>query len=302
MPAVSSRHIANSRSRPTLRTVLTDVWTITGERCSTAAASTASMLRSLTTFIAATPYRSANARSTISFIETTGTRTSLRQQGESTCGCHGSGSVKTPVSPGDFPYLPALPGPRPPGEFRAVARARLAQHGAGVFLHRLDRQHQPLGDELVGEPLLHQAAHLAFPAGQGRLEVVGAQAAVQLGEHGPGQDGLAAAGRHHAAGEFRPVGADAHTAARAGPHRVGHPPLVPPPAPPPPPRPRPRTAPPRPGRDRDQAGRPPPRGRGRPGRRPRPPDRRRLAGQDRPGPRQAAASGRRPAPAPRWRP
>src|ERR1700722_18358764 len=193
IPAVSSRHIANSRSRPTLRTVLTDVWTITGERCSTAAASTASMLRSLTTFIAATPYRSANARSTISFIETTGTRTSLRQQGESTCGCHGSGSVKTPVSPGDFPYLPALPGPRPPGEFRAVARARLAQHGAGVFLHRLDREHQPLGDELVGQPLLHEAAHLAFPARQGRLEVVGTQAAVQLGEYGPGQDGLAAA-------------------------------------------------------------------------------------------------------------
>ena len=37
------------------RTVLTEVWTITGERCSTAAASTASRVRSLTTLIAATP-------------------------------------------------------------------------------------------------------------------------------------------------------------------------------------------------------------------------------------------------------
>ena len=37
------------------RTVLTEVWTMTGERCSTAAASTASSVRSLTTLIAATP-------------------------------------------------------------------------------------------------------------------------------------------------------------------------------------------------------------------------------------------------------
>ena len=49
------------------RTVLTEVWTMTGERCSTAAASTASRVRSLTTLIAATPYRSLKARSTICF-------------------------------------------------------------------------------------------------------------------------------------------------------------------------------------------------------------------------------------------
>ena len=55
MPAVSSRHMAYSRSRPTDRTVLTEVWMMTGERCSTAAASTASSVRSLTTLMAATP-------------------------------------------------------------------------------------------------------------------------------------------------------------------------------------------------------------------------------------------------------
>ena len=55
IPAVNSRHMANSRSTPMDRTVLTDVWMMTGARCSTAAASTASMVRSLTTLIAATP-------------------------------------------------------------------------------------------------------------------------------------------------------------------------------------------------------------------------------------------------------
>ena len=55
MPAVISRHMANSRSRPMDRTVLTEVWMMTGARCSTAAASTASMVRSLTTLMAATP-------------------------------------------------------------------------------------------------------------------------------------------------------------------------------------------------------------------------------------------------------
>src|ERR1700733_4290286 len=74
MPDVISRHIANSRSRPIDRTLLTDVWMMTGERSRTAAASTASMVRSLTTLIAGTPYRWANARSTISLSETTGTQ------------------------------------------------------------------------------------------------------------------------------------------------------------------------------------------------------------------------------------
>ena len=53
--AVSSRHIAKSRSMPMARTVLTDVWMITGARCATAAASTASRVRSFTMLIAATP-------------------------------------------------------------------------------------------------------------------------------------------------------------------------------------------------------------------------------------------------------
>ena len=55
IPAVISRHMANSRSMPMDRTVLTDVWTMSGERSATAAASTASMVRSFTTLIAATP-------------------------------------------------------------------------------------------------------------------------------------------------------------------------------------------------------------------------------------------------------
>ena len=55
MPAVSADHIANSRSIPIERTVFTEVWMMTGARSSTAAASTASSVRSLTTLIAATP-------------------------------------------------------------------------------------------------------------------------------------------------------------------------------------------------------------------------------------------------------
>ena len=46
---------------------------MTGACSSTAAASTASMVRSLTMLNAATPYRPASARSSISFIVTTGT-------------------------------------------------------------------------------------------------------------------------------------------------------------------------------------------------------------------------------------
>ena len=73
---VMLRHIAISTSAPIDRTVFTDVCTIIGERSSTAAASTASRVRSLTMLIAATPYRSANARSTICLSGTTGTGTS----------------------------------------------------------------------------------------------------------------------------------------------------------------------------------------------------------------------------------
>ena len=64
----------NSSARPYERTVFTEVCRMTGDRSSAAAASTASMLRSLMTLKAATPYRSANARSRISFIATTGTK------------------------------------------------------------------------------------------------------------------------------------------------------------------------------------------------------------------------------------
>ena len=50
-----ARNIAISTSAPIARTVFTDVWTISGDSSSSAAAITASRLRSLTTLIAATP-------------------------------------------------------------------------------------------------------------------------------------------------------------------------------------------------------------------------------------------------------
>ena len=65
-PPAIARHIAIRASAPIDFTVFTEVWTINGERNSSAAASTASMVRSLTTLMAATPYRSAKARATIS--------------------------------------------------------------------------------------------------------------------------------------------------------------------------------------------------------------------------------------------
>ena len=52
---VISVHIAKSTSAPIDLTVLTDVWTMSGARNASAAASTASIVRSLTTLIAATP-------------------------------------------------------------------------------------------------------------------------------------------------------------------------------------------------------------------------------------------------------
>ena len=55
IPAVIDRHIPYSTSRPIDFTVFTDVCTITGARSSTAAASTASSVRSLTMLNAATP-------------------------------------------------------------------------------------------------------------------------------------------------------------------------------------------------------------------------------------------------------
>ena len=52
---VISVHMANMTSTPVISTCLTEVWRMTGARSSSAAASTASIVRSLTTLIAATP-------------------------------------------------------------------------------------------------------------------------------------------------------------------------------------------------------------------------------------------------------
>ena len=67
--------------RPIDRTVFTEVCTISGDRASTAAASTASMLRSLTMLMAGTPYRWASASSTRSFNDATDTFTSSHPAG-----------------------------------------------------------------------------------------------------------------------------------------------------------------------------------------------------------------------------
>src|SRR5664280_2129876 len=69
---VISRHIAIKTSAPMDFTVLTDVWTISGARDSSAAARTASIVRSLTTLIAATPYLPWKALSTRVLVDTTG--------------------------------------------------------------------------------------------------------------------------------------------------------------------------------------------------------------------------------------
>src|ERR1700761_2836856 len=139
MPAVISRHIANSRSRPMDRTVLTEVWMMTGERSRTAAASTASIVRSLTTLIAGTPYRSAKARSTISLSETTGTLRTLRwparvRIGESPQLPWGLSLPGRPTDRANGPRCRAeLPGwlgraADPGGQLGAVAGSGLAQH------------------------------------------------------------------------------------------------------------------------------------------------------------------------------
>src|SRR5664280_3327299 len=69
---VISRHMAIRTSAPIAFTVLTDVWTMSGERVSSAAARTASIVRSLTTLIAATPYLPWKALSTRVLVDTTG--------------------------------------------------------------------------------------------------------------------------------------------------------------------------------------------------------------------------------------
>ncbi len=55
MPAVIVSHMPKSTFNPIDLTVLTDVCTITGDRASTAPASTASSVRSFTMLIAGTP-------------------------------------------------------------------------------------------------------------------------------------------------------------------------------------------------------------------------------------------------------
>ena len=66
------RHMLYSAVAPIDFTVFSDVWTMSGDSISVAAASTASSVRSSTMLIAATPYRSAKAGSSIWRMGTTG--------------------------------------------------------------------------------------------------------------------------------------------------------------------------------------------------------------------------------------
>ncbi len=66
------RHMLYSAFAPIDFTVLSDVWTMSGDSISVAAASTASSERSSTMLIAATPYRSVKAGSRIWRMGTTG--------------------------------------------------------------------------------------------------------------------------------------------------------------------------------------------------------------------------------------
>src|SRR5262245_33122872 len=143
---------------PIERTVLTEVWTISGDRTSSAAATTASSERSLTTLNAATPYRSSKARSRISFSGTTGSEPS-----EVAGDAAGSGYVGDlrPPSGGSLPApcgipLPERALPAPQRGLGAVARAGLAQDRADVLLDRLHRDRQGVGDLAVGQPALQQ--------------------------------------------------------------------------------------------------------------------------------------------------
>src|ERR1700727_191926 len=216
IPAVISRHMANSRSRPIDRTVLTEVWMMTGERSRTAAASTASIVRSLTMLIAGTPYRSAKARSTISLSETTGTLRTLRLPARARIG-------ESPQLPWGLSLPRGLGRAADPGrELGPVAGAGLAQHRTRVLLDRLDREREPFGDDLVGQSLLHQMAHLTLAAGERLRELVGLQTLAQLAEHGPRQDGLPAGCGHDGLGQFGSAGVRIHAAAGPRPHRRGH--------------------------------------------------------------------------------
>ena len=73
IPAVIDVHMEYSTSTPIDFTVFTDVCTINGDDFSTAAARTASRVRSLNTLIAGTPYRLSKASDRMSLSDTTGT-------------------------------------------------------------------------------------------------------------------------------------------------------------------------------------------------------------------------------------
>src|SRR5580693_2308358 len=143
-----------------------------------------------------------------------------------------SESVERPILPGGLSLpngppdsLPAaLSQPYPTrlrGQLRPVTGTGLAQHGSGVLLDRLDGQHEPLGDELVRKPLFHQAPDLLLPFGQCCPWVVVSQPAMELLQHGAGQNRLAAGGRDDRPGEFRAVRAHVDAPARPGPHGAG---------------------------------------------------------------------------------
>ena len=81
---------------------MTDVCRMTGARSSSAAARTASMVRSSRMLKAATPYRSAKARSRISFVDTTGTGPPLRR---GSCFPGGATAAARPVNPAGCLWL-----------------------------------------------------------------------------------------------------------------------------------------------------------------------------------------------------
>ena len=82
---------------------MTDVCRMTGARSSSAAARTASMVRSSRMLKAATPYLSAKARSRISFVDTTGTGRSSSSRSDFRRGHDGRG--RQPVNPRQLPRV-----------------------------------------------------------------------------------------------------------------------------------------------------------------------------------------------------
>ena len=58
---------------------------------------------------------------------------------------------------------------------RAVGRLELAEDAGDVVLHRLDAQHQPIGDRRIAVPLGDQLQYLALALGQVREGARGAR-------------------------------------------------------------------------------------------------------------------------------